>query len=88
MDARPSDAIALAVRLNSPIYVAQELLEQHAMALPAQGKNQLGKGLDSLMENRKKQKRNDEESRAAQSSLEEVKEKAYQELITFLLGSQ
>ena len=88
VDARPSDAIALAVRLNSPIYVAQELLEQHAMALPAQGKNQLGKGLDSLMENREKQKRNDEESRAAQSSLEEVKEKAYQELITFLLGSQ
>ncbi len=88
VDARPSDAIALALRMNSPIYVAQELLEQHGMHIPAQGKNQLGKGIESLREKREKQKRDDEERlSAARSRPEEVKEKAYQELIAFLLGS-
>ncbi|HUY97844.1 MAG TPA: bifunctional nuclease family protein [Verrucomicrobiae bacterium] len=31
LDARPSDAIALAVRLGSPIYVAREVLEKAAV---------------------------------------------------------
>ena len=89
VDARPSDAIALALHMNIPIYVAQELLEQHAVDIPTQGKNQLGKGLDSLREKRKKQKSKHEEwLRTAQSRPEEVKEKAYQELIAFLLGSE
>jgi RNA polymerase sigma factor (sigma-70 family) len=89
VDARPSDAIALALRMNSPIYVAQELLEQHGMHIPAQGKNQLGKGIESLREKREKQKRDDEQwLSAAQSRPEEVKEKAYQELLAFLLGSE
>lgn len=89
VDARPSDAIALALRMNCPIYVAQELLEQHGMDIPAQGKNQLGKGLDRLREKREKQKRDNEERlSAAQSRPEEVKAKAYQELIAFWLGSE
>ena len=89
VDARPSDAIALALRMNSPIYVAQELLEQHGMQIPAEGKNQLGKGIESLREKREKQKRDDEERlSAARSRPEEVKQKAYQELIAFLLGTK
>lgn len=89
VDARPSDAIALALRMNSPIYVAQELLEQHGVDIPTQGKNQLGKGLDSLREKREKQKSKHQEwLRTAQSRPEQVKEKAYQELIAFLLGSE
>jgi len=89
VDARPSDAIALALHMNSPIYVAQELLEHYGVDIPAQGKNQLGKGLDSLREKREKQKRKHEEwLRTAQSRPEEAKEKAYQELSAFLLGSE
>jgi hypothetical protein len=57
--------------------------------IPAQGKNQLGKGLDSLREKREKQKRKHEEwLRTAQSRPEEAKEKAYQEVSAFLLGSE
>ncbi len=33
MDSRPSDAIALAVRTDSPIFAAQELLESTALSL-------------------------------------------------------
>lgn len=35
VDARPSDVLALAVRTNSPIYVAEEILQQESMAMPA-----------------------------------------------------
>ena len=31
IDSRPSDAIALAVRVNVPIYVAEEVMEQAGM---------------------------------------------------------
>ncbi len=33
MDARPSDAIALAVRMKVPIYVADKVIEQAAVQL-------------------------------------------------------
>ena len=33
-DARPSDSIALAVRLNAPIFVAEEIIEKSAMFTP------------------------------------------------------
>lgn len=35
IDARPSDAIALALRVDAPIYVAQEVLEQAQVAIEA-----------------------------------------------------
>lgn len=89
VDARPSDAIALALHVNSPIYIAQELLEQHGIDIPAQSRNQLGKGLNSLREKQQTRKRDYEERlRATQSRPEELKEKAYQELIAFLFGSE
>ena len=31
IDARPSDAVALALRMGAPIYVAEELLQQHGV---------------------------------------------------------
>ena len=34
IDARPSDAIALALQVNSPIYVAQEVMEQQGILIP------------------------------------------------------
>lgn len=90
VDARPSDALALALHTKSPIYVAQELLEREGVELPAEiEQNQFGKGLDSLKKQRELQKRESEEKqRACQSSLEEVKQKAYQELIALLFDSK
>lgn len=34
IDARPSDALALAVRTEAPIYIAEEVLDEHAQAGP------------------------------------------------------
>jgi RNA polymerase sigma factor (sigma-70 family) len=43
LDARPSDAIALAVLMNKPIYVAEEVIEQCSIALPAGKRVQVDK---------------------------------------------
>jgi hypothetical protein len=94
VDARPSDAIALALHANSPIYVTQELLEQHGMAVPAEIEKQpVGKGLDSLKEKREQQQKDNEEQvqkmLATRSRLtEDEKAKENQELIGFLFGSE
>lgn len=37
LDARPSDAIAMALRASAPIYVAQQVLDQAKVAFAAQG---------------------------------------------------
>ena len=94
VDARPSDAIALALHANSPIYVSQELLEQQGVAVPQSLMEQpLGKGLDNLREKREQQKRDDEEQLqkmlATQARLtEDEKAKKHQELIGFVFGSE
>jgi bifunctional DNase/RNase len=36
IDARPSDAIALAVRTDAPIFVEEEILDNHAITLPGE----------------------------------------------------
>lgn len=36
IDSRPSDAIALAVRADAPIFVDEEILDNHAISLPNQ----------------------------------------------------
>jgi bifunctional DNase/RNase len=41
IDARPSDAIALAVRADAPIYVEDEILDEHAITLPAEQDDRL-----------------------------------------------
>lgn len=40
IDARPSDAIALALRTEAPIYVAQSVLEQAQTIAPEEGEDQ------------------------------------------------
>ena len=39
IDARPSDAIALALRAEAPIYVAQSVLEQAQTITPEEGED-------------------------------------------------
>lgn len=87
VDARPSDAIALALHLNSPIYVASELIEQYGLDIPAKVQNQLGKGLDSLKEKREEQEKEAEKQLSVPGRPEVIRQ-AYQELIAFLSGSK
>ncbi len=47
IDARPSDAIALAARVNCPIFVSDEVMEQAGIDVPSNPA--LGRGLDALV---------------------------------------
>lgn len=49
LDCRPSDAIALAVHTNRPIYMAEEILQEQGQSVP-EGATSLGKGVDALMQ--------------------------------------
>lgn len=49
MDARPSDAIALAVRAGKPIFVAEDVMERLGQPVP-EGKKLKGRGVDAIME--------------------------------------
>ncbi len=80
IDARPSDAMALAVRTGSPIYVGEEILEKCGVPIPQEaGKTpRLGKGLDSIAR---------ELAQSYPPTVEE-REKASQELMAFVFGGE
>jgi len=91
VDARPSDAIALALRLNSPIYVAEEVLEQAKLDVPVEEleQRQLGQGVENIMREMESQQMRQEQERQAKSppTPEEI-QSAYQELIAVMFGSE
>ncbi|SRR5690554_2387002 len=47
IDARPSDALALALRADCPIFVAQEVLDRHAFTDEDIGEGVAGKGFEA-----------------------------------------
>ena len=87
VDARPSDAIALALQMNRPIYVAQALMEQKGIKVPSDIENfPLARGLTHL---KTKQAEQLAEHQAWQESIasEEVEiSKRVERLMAFLLG--
>ncbi|MCP4535824.1 MAG: sigma-70 family RNA polymerase sigma factor [Chloroflexi bacterium] len=87
VDARPSDAIALALHTGSPIYVNGEVLEREGMDIPAEvGMTpQLGQGIGNLMKEWEKE-RQAAESRSC-ATAEEI-EQAHQELIALVFPPQ
>lgn len=98
VDARPSDAIALALNTNSPIYVAQDLLEQQGIDIPANVKGlPFGKGLEEVNQQIEQEKNKYQgrlqEKTAAKSDLtqkeiqEEIIRKNIQQLTDYLFGS-
>ncbi len=51
IDARPSDAIALALQMNASLYVANDVMERVAAPIPAQFHGQpIRKGLDTVLQ--------------------------------------
>jgi bifunctional DNase/RNase len=49
VDARPSDALALASRLGTPLYVSEDVLEQAGITIPA-GKAARGTGMHEILD--------------------------------------
>lgn len=92
VDARPSDAIALALHKGSPIYVAEEIMAKIGEAVPeAYRTSASGKGLEQisseLVEKRQEQERKLQEakSRATEQTPEEQME-ARQKLLVSVFG--
>jgi RNA polymerase sigma factor (sigma-70 family) len=85
LDARPSDAIALAVLMQKPIYVAEEVMNQCSIALPAGKVVQLDK--DKAREYYMKQQEAQKQALLASvGSSAEEREQKERELIQFLIG--
>jgi RNA polymerase sigma factor (sigma-70 family) len=93
IDARPSDAIALALRTNSPIYVAEEVMAKSGVMIPAEFKKiPLGKSLATVAQQieqqrqaieQKLQETKEEEANKGQAERDEARQK----LLSYLFGS-
>ncbi len=82
LDARPSDAIALAVLMQSPIYVAEEILQRDGIALPKGKTVQIGTVRDAVL----KQVEETFQGIKSLSLTPEECEQANQKFIAFLIG--
>jgi bifunctional DNase/RNase len=78
VDARPSDAIALALLMNSPIYVNEAVMQEASVQVPSNVEGApTGRGLTELINKRRnkkqeqEQKRQEKETKLQQSSKEE-----------------
>lgn len=94
VDARPSDALALALSMNRPIYVTQEVMEQQGMTGPPEIESlPLGRGLADLggkqEEKQKEAEKQEQECRARVVSEEAAareRTERHQKLVSFLFG--
>lgn len=92
IDARPSDAIALAMQTDSPIYVAEQVFEQAGIDVAQEMEQapQLGRGLDTLMqelEGKTKRPEKTEQELAEAQEEEAKREKMSQEIKDLLFGN-
>jgi bifunctional DNase/RNase len=94
IDARPSDAIALAMQTNSPIYVAEEVIANAGMDVSAEMAQapQLGRGLETIIQEMEsnitslKQKLEGPAEKSAEEK-EQERERRHQELKAAMFGS-
>ena len=94
VDARPSDAIALALQMSSPIYVTQEVMEQQGVTVPTEIESlPVGKGLaylsDKQEEKQKEAKKREQEYQArilTEETTAKERTERYQKLISFLFS--
>jgi RNA polymerase sigma factor (sigma-70 family) len=90
IDARPSDAMALALRLKRKIYIAEEILEKAGREIPEKYKGKpLRKGLEQLVAKMEESKR---ENEAKIANLKEIKEQeaeqARERLFAYVFGEE
>ena len=86
IDARPSDAIPLALQMKRPIYVSEAVMEEAGIDISDQDGLPIGTGI-KLMEKRMTEAWKVEKV-LAQTSREEIKRQIGQGLVGFLLGSE
>ena len=87
VDARPSDAIALALQMNRPIYVAQALMEQQGIKVPSDIENfPLARGLTHLKTKQAEQLAEHQAWQEGIASEEAEISKRVERLMAFLLG--
>jgi RNA polymerase sigma factor (sigma-70 family) len=79
LDARPSDAIALAVLMDKPIYVAEDVMERCALPLPEGKTLQLDKAREEML------KKVEVFGQRTPHSTEEIDE-AHRRLMAYLMG--
>lgn len=83
IDARPSDAIALALRVHCPIYVTEAVMEQAGIMIPEAFKNTpLQKGLATIVQHLERQAQKAKEAHQGEGE----REAARQQLLTALFG--
>jgi bifunctional DNase/RNase len=91
IDARPSDAIPLALQMKRPIYVSEAVMEEAGIDISDQDGLPVGTGI-KLMEKRMTEawegSKEKVEKVLAQTSKEELKRQIGQGLAGFLLGSE
>ena len=91
IDARPSDAIPLALQMKRPIYVSEAVMEEAGIDISDQDGLPIGTGI-KLMEKRMTEawegSKEKVEKVLAQTSREEIKRQIGQGLVGFLLGSE
>ena len=86
VDARPSDAVALAVRFNTPIFVAKEVLDKAGIPIPKayQNTKPKGKGINKFVSDFARDKIN----RIIRKSTSQPEEKSEKERKTELLQEE
>lgn len=86
VDARPSDAIALALRKQSPVFAAAEVMEAVALVVPADMEVAQGKGLNDVLkiDPEEKERRLEEIEKWENMSPEERSEESRKKLLTHL----
>ena len=86
IDARPSDAIALALRTQTPIFAAPEVMESVALDVPTDLEVAQGKGLSDVLEidPEEKERRQKQREKWESMSPEERSKESRQKLLTHL----
>lgn len=86
IDARPSDAIALALRTQTPIFAAPEVMESVALDVPTDLEVAQGKGLSDVLEidPEEKERRQKQREKWESMSPEERSKESHEKLLTHL----
>jgi uncharacterized protein len=82
IDARPSDAIPLALLMNSPIYVNEAVMKEAAVKAPPEFENApVGRGLSNFKEEyeKKQEEKKEENKKKRQKAIEKIRQMSEEE---------
>jgi bifunctional DNase/RNase len=93
IDARPSDAINLALQMGRPIYVAESVMEKAAVDISDQDALPKGTGLEQLQQDwDERMQRGEEKKRALRAKFadlsDEERDEYTEQMLAFILGAE